>query len=277
MDEQRVEGAGRLPLVLCSWSREAAGRPTLILHGYLEQGAAWDAVATQLPGPVHAPDHRGHGRSGHVGTGGFYHFWDYVSDVDAVVEHLGGKVHLVGHSMGGTIACLYAGARPSAVDRLVLVEGLGPPDLTSLSVGRSRSFLKQRREPPVHKVLADLDDAVLRMKRFNPRLDDALARRLAARITEPVDGGLRWTWDPLHRATNPNPFDPRQFERWVRAIESPTLYIHGADSPFRVPDLDERYSWLARARRVDVDGAGHLIHHDAPDALAALIREFLSE
>jgi pimeloyl-ACP methyl ester carboxylesterase len=88
-----------LRLRICEWGE---GNPTtVILHGYLEQAAAWDAVAQRLAGRVVAPDHRGHGLSEHVGRGGFYHFWDYVSDVDALIATLDQSVILIGHSMGG--------------------------------------------------------------------------------------------------------------------------------------------------------------------------------
>lgn len=272
MRESRVRASGGLELCVCRWGEPDGHLPLLVLHGYLEQGAAWDAVAAHLPGDVVAPDHRGHGRSDHVGVGGFYHFWDYVADVDAVVASLGGKVDLVGHSMGGTIATLFAGTRPECVRRLALIEGLGPPDLTTLAVARSRAFLDARRDPPRHGTFADLEAGVSRMRRFNEGISEEAARRLVARITRPArpeEGeGLTWTWDPLHRATSPNPFDPRQFKSWVESVTAPVLVIDGGASRFRVPDAGERASWLRSARFLTIPGAGHLVHHDAPQPLA---------
>lgn len=277
MHERDIEGSGGLRIRLCEWGEPDHGPPLLILHGYLEQGAAWDRVARELPGRTVAPDHRGHGKSGHVGIGGFYHFWDYVADVDHVVRELGDRVDLVGHSMGGTIACLYAGARPEHVRRLALIEGIGPPDLTPLALARSRRFLDRRRDPPRHEPMADLDAAVKRMRRHNPRLPDDEALRLAARITKPVDGGVVWTWDPRHREVNPVPFDPELFRTWVQAIEAPVLAIDGSDSPFRIPDLQRRLSWLRSVQTASVPGAGHLVHHDAPRALGMLLREWFAD
>ena len=173
---------GGLRLCVCRWRPEAerAAPPVLILHGFLEQGFAWDAVARQLVAAlgrnVVAPDHRGHGRSEHVGAGGFYHFWDYVGDVQAVVDHLGGVVDLVGHSMGGTMAALYAGSRPETVRRLALLEGFGPPDVEEQALDLARAFLRTRDRPPRHPIMADVAAAAERMRRYNPSLDVATSR-----------------------------------------------------------------------------------------------------
>ena len=263
-----------LRLRVCEWG-PPDGRATVILHGYLEQGAAWDAVASRLDGRIVAPDHRGHGLSDHVGQGGFYHFWDYVSDVDALVDAIGAPVDLVGHSMGGTIAGLFAGSCPEKVRRLVLVEGLGPPDAQPVALDRAREFLRHRRAVPAHPVLRDVDEGVERMRRFNPELPVDVARRLVERTTRPVAGGLVWTWDPLHRARSPQPFVGALFERFLRAIAAPTLLVRGGRSPWVLAEHAEREACLADARSLVIAEAGHLVHHDAPDALAAAIRDHL--
>ncbi|MEQ1566474.1 MAG: alpha/beta hydrolase [Myxococcota bacterium] len=268
-------GPRGLRLALCEWPGRADAVPVVIVHGFLEQGAAWDAVATALDRRVYAPDQRGHGRSDHVGPGGWYHFWDYVADLDAVVGAIGGPVDLIGHSMGGTVSALYAGARPEQVRRLVLVEGLGPPDATGDTVRRAREFLRDRREPPAHRPLADLDDAAARLRRSNPALAPAEALRLAARASGPVGDGWGWTWDPLHRGRAPNPFSAAQFREFLREIRAPVLAIDGGASAFRVPDHDERLAALQSVEHDQIPGAGHLVHHDDPIGLARRVRAFL--
>lgn len=266
-------GPRGLSLQVVEWPGE--GPPVLILHGFLEQGAAWEGVARRLGRRVVAPDHRGHGRSDPVGAGGFYHFWDYVGDVDALVRHLGQPIDLVGHSMGGTVAALFAGACPQAVRRLVLVEGLGPPDATADAVQRAREFLAARREAPAHPPMADRAEAVRRLRKFNPALDGPEAERLAERITRPEGEGVTWTWDPLHRARAPVPFQAALFRRFLEQVTAPTLLVDGGASPFVLPDREERAAALPRARREVIAGAGHLVHHDAPEALARVIRAHL--
>ncbi len=271
-------GPRGLRLRLCEWGSPDDRPPTLILHGFLEQGAAWNRVAAFLPGHVIAPDQRGHGLSEHIGAGGFYHFWDYVSDVDALVTELGGTVNLVGHSMGGTVACYFAGARNTAVERLVLVEGIGPPDMLPIALLRARTFLEDLRKPRQHAPVASLADAVSRMRRWNTSMPDEEAERLARRITRPADDGqgLVWTWDPLHRAASPNPFSASIFQKWLGAITAPTLLLEGSSSVFRVPDAAERVAAFPNARSETIQNAGHLVHHDRPEALARVIREHFS-
>ncbi len=247
----------------------------MILHGFLEQGAAWHEVARRLGGDVHAPDHRGHGTSDHIGRGGFYHFWDYVGDVDALVGSLPGPVDLIGHSMGGTMAVLFAGARPDAVRRLTLIEGLGPPDLEAKALTIGRQFLDARRRPPRHPVMADVPAAARRMQRYNTGLSDATALRLAARTTRPVEGGVTWSWDAMHRARSPVPFQHRLFLQFLEQIEMPVLLVDGADSPFPAATDARRRDALGHAEHATIEGAGHLLHHDQPEALARVIRAFL--
>lgn len=276
MPELRLPlGPRRLTLSVAHWNRGGAGTPLVILHGFLEQGAAWASVASRLPCPVYAPDQRGHGRSEHVGTGGFYHFWDYVSDLDGLLEQLSPTqpVDLLGHSMGGTVASLYAGTRPERVRRLVLVEGLGPPDTEADTVQRARQFLHHLRHPRSHgKPFPTPADAAARMRKHNPSLAESDAVRLAQRMLTRDGQGWQWGWDPLHRSRSPQPFSERQFVKFLAEITAPTLVVYGADSPF--PGI-ERARHLADATVERVPQAGHLLHHDQPAALAELISAHL--
>ncbi|TNF32410.1 MAG: alpha/beta hydrolase [Deltaproteobacteria bacterium] len=267
------------------------GRPTLILlHGFLDQGRSFLPVARVLAERyrVILPDHRGHGESGRVGVGGYYHFPDYMLDLSALIEHLersGELAHpelaLAGHSMGASIAVYYAGAFPERVRALALLDGIGP---THVSSEQAPTYLRrwihdvglarQRDESPME----DLQRVVSRLARTAPQASADLLAELAPFAAEQRgDGAYQWRFDPLHRTRAPIPFDRGRFEPFLRAITCPTLVIWGEHSPFRPADADDRAALLADATTYTMTGLGHNLHHERPHELAAVLRGFLDE
>jgi pimeloyl-ACP methyl ester carboxylesterase len=125
---------------------------------------------------VIAPDLRGFGDSDRVRGGGYYHFPDYVADVDALVRE---PCFVVGHSMGGTVATLYAGARPERVKKLAVLEGVGPLDHRDEDAPlRMAKWLddlgKKLDAPPMTE-----EDAMRRLVAAHPRVPrEVLASRL---------------------------------------------------------------------------------------------------
>jgi pimeloyl-ACP methyl ester carboxylesterase len=101
----------------------------LCLHGWLDNSNSFNVLAPFLSQhggfEVVAIDHIGHGFSDHLPQQNV--FVRYVGQVKGVLDALGWKkTHIVGHSMGTAIGTLVAGCYPEMVDRLVLIEGLGP-------------------------------------------------------------------------------------------------------------------------------------------------------
>ncbi|HVH46636.1 MAG TPA: alpha/beta hydrolase, partial [Labilithrix sp.] len=135
--ELRVEANGLKHRVLEWTSPEAAharpAPPVVLVHGFMDAAGTWDLVAPTLAEQgyrVLAPDMRGFGEGDRAPRGSYYHFADYVADLAELVTALSphDPVALVGHSMGGTITTLFAGAFPERVARLASLEGVGPPD-----------------------------------------------------------------------------------------------------------------------------------------------------
>jgi len=289
--ETRLEVAPGFSLAALRWG-PSSGRPIILVHGFLDHALAWASVATRLVDalerPVLAFDQRGHGLSDHVGPEAAYHIWDQVADADSVARLVGrGRpVDVVGHSMGGSVSALLAATHPEIVHRLVLVEGLGPPDLRGMAVQRARDFLDFRHAPRKHPVFPSPQAAAARMTAVDPRLTRELAGTLANRVVRPVAPGdphvrdtaahgWTWTWDPRHRCRHPYPFSPDIHGRFLAAITSPTLVVTAAQG-FKAPDHVERLARLAAGREVEVPDVGHMVHRDAPEALAALVVEHLA-
>lgn len=249
--------------------------PTLLLHGFLDHAGSWSRVAEQLSGHVVALDLRGHGRSAWVGPGESYHFAEYLADLDALVTTLGGRVRLVGHSMGGSIASIYAGARPEAVDRLAIVDGIGLPDGGAGARDRMVQFLDGIARVRPHRAYPTVAAAAARLVATWSGLDPAWALELAERGTRPVDEGFVWRYDPRHLVRAPVPYRQDQHLRFLTAIRCPVLSVHPERSLFSASDVALLEAAIPDLVVRKVPGAGHMTQLDAPLALAGLLDSFL--
>lgn len=283
--ERRVEANG-LGHHVVEWEPAGGAPPrgTFVLsHGFLDFAWAFRDVGEGLARAgfrAAAFDWRGHGETEWVGAGGGYHFADYLVDLDALLPALapdGAPVHLAGHSMGGVVSSLFAGIRGDRVASLALLEGAGPPPSDPDDLPRRlRSFLDgaRREARRRHRPMADLDEALRRMRVRNPDLPDDPGRFLAAKATRPADAGegLVWRFDPLHRTTSANPIPVAGWAACARRIEAPTLVVRGTRG-LTWPDEGARIEALAGARQAEIPDAGHMMHWQAPEAVVRLLVE----
>jgi pimeloyl-ACP methyl ester carboxylesterase len=255
----------------------------LFAHGFLDVGRSFHWTASRLAeegNRVVAFDWRGHGESQWLPEGAYYHFFDYVADLADLVRQRGSRpLTLVGHSMGGTASVLFAGSHPDQVDRLVLIEGLGPEAPEGLPgpehVRRWVDSVRAARERGL-RPMASVEEAAEKLLARNPGLTPEVARDLAAWSLRKVEGGFVWSFDPVHRTKGPYPFRPEVFSEFLRALRMPVLCIEG-ERGYRTRDHEARVAALQTARRLEIPGAGHMLHWEAPAALAEAISRFASE
>jgi pimeloyl-ACP methyl ester carboxylesterase len=278
--QDRVLTANRLTHHVLEWGSE--GPVVLLLHGFLEHAHAWDWVATRLAEAgyhVVAPDWRGHGDSEWIGPGGYYHFADYVADLAFVVRQLGGRAALVGHSMGGNAALLYAGTEPARVTALVSIEGLGPPAMSPRMAPDSFAAWIQDLARVDHRQgrAITIEDATQRLREHSPALTDAAARHMAEHGTREYGDRRFWKFDPMHQTHSPQPYYVDQAEAFWRLVSCPVLYVDGQSSTLGLPpaDVAERLAILG-ATRASIDGAGHHPHLERPAQLAEVLIDFLT-
>jgi pimeloyl-ACP methyl ester carboxylesterase len=269
-------------------AREEAAAPSgltiVLLHGFLDAGSSWDLVVPALARAGHdivAPDLRGFGLSENIGAGGYYHFPDYVADLAELVDGLAPRrLSIVGHSMGGTIAALYAGAHPGKVERLALLEGTGPMGTEpALAVDRMQAWLRTLREVPRQsKPLASLQEAVERLCLHHPRVPREVIESRARLLTRVDDRGrLLWAYDPLHRTTAPTPFSVDGFKEFLKRIDCPTLVVSGGPTGWHPPDEAQRNACLKQALYGELPDAGHMMHWTQPQALAQMLGSFFGD
>ena len=255
----------------------------VMCHGFLDIGWSFDAVARALVEAGHGVasfDWRGHGRSEWIGSGGYYHFPDYVLDLEELLPQLSEQpVHLVGHSMGGSACVMFAAARPERLRTLTLVEGIGPPELEPRDpTKRLAAWLDgvAKVRTKTQRPMRDANEALMRMRVQNPELSDELGKFLISKSTEAFEGGIRWTFDPLHKTWAPRPFQAALFESLLASITTPTLVVAG-ERGFRLEQEQQRVNQIPDHRFVEISDVGHMIHWFRPDALARELNAFFAD
>ena len=276
----RIRGLGHRVL---RWGPESDD-PVLFLHGWADCADSFQFVADDIAPnlPLAALDWRGFGHSEWCPAG--YWFPDYYADLEAVLDQLcpAGAARLVGHSMGGNIAMTYAGIRPARVRSLINLEGFGLPRTEpSQAPARHAKWLDQLREAPEFSDYADARDLAARLQRRNPRLDEDRALFIAECWTRPLpEGGVRLRADPAHRLVNPYLYRREEMEACWRQLTASVLMVFGGKSELAtrlgMESGEAAFRACIPAVRVELlAGAGHMLHHEEPAAVARLIEAFL--
>ena len=267
---------------LTEWGDERL--PLLVyLHGWGDTGSTFQFVVDELRRDWHvvAPDWRGFGRSAHAGAS--YWFPDYLADLDALLATLSADaaVTLIGHSMGANVAGLYAGVMPERVRGFVNVEGFGLADSDPDNAPANyRRWIEASAARAGFGEYASFDELVPRILKRSPRMSAARAHFVAREWAVLGDDGIvRLRADPAHRL--PNAVQYRRAEAiacWDR-VEASVLLVLGAETDFTSAakswiDPDETRHPFRGAPTRSLPGAGHMVHFEAPRALAETIDDF---
>lgn len=273
--------AGELRLAARRWGA-SDGAPVLALHGWLDNAASFDRLIPLLPEGLQivAVDLPGHGRSQHRGADAYYLFVEWVPIVFAIADALGWKrFSLLGHSMGAGISTLCAGTLPERIERMVLIEGLGPhssppADAPALLAKRlaEQSRLHQMR-PRLYK---SLELAIeVRRQQPNAQLEAHSARLIVERGVVAEADGYRWTFDARLRAGSLTRLCEASVIAFIERIACPTLLIIAKGGwPFPAELVNRRVAALANGQVLELPGSHHL-HLDTPEVVADPIGRFL--
>jgi pimeloyl-ACP methyl ester carboxylesterase len=275
---------------------DRAERPPLVLlHGWMDVAASFQFVVDALPSERHviALDWRGFGGTD-TPAADTYFFAEYLGDLERVLDALFGEergsLDLLGHSMGGNVAMLYAGVRPEKVRRLVNLEGFGMPrSRPEQAPRRIASWLAGLKKEETLRPYASLDAVAARLQKTNPLLRGDRARWLAGQWSRRVaatNGGPH-TWqllaDPNHKRSSPILANVDEWLEAYKRIAAPVLWIEGDRTDVSVwwgdryskAEFHERLNVVKDVERHVVSPAGHMLHHDRPEDVARLVESFL--
>ncbi len=272
----------RLRLHYADWGN--TGAPHLLLvHGVQDHCHSWDWFADAFAARYHviAPDLRGHGDSEWV-RGSSYHHPDYVYDLDQLVRQrqLLPSI-IVSHSMGGTLASIFAGVYPESVSALVIIEGVGLWPGWGEDLEPHRRFdewIRTTRELAARQPrrYESLEQAYQRMQQANAYLSPAQARHLTVHGTNRnEDGSYSWKFDNYTHAWPALRIPRDDLVALWRRIRCPVLIINGGDGfPHRIGQ-DGTDAHFADVEVLTLPGAGHWAHHDKLDDVVAAVQRFL--
>jgi pimeloyl-ACP methyl ester carboxylesterase len=264
-------------------------RPVIVmLHGWMDVGASFQFVADALADErcVVAPDWRGFGLS-EAPAADSYWFPDYLGDLDALLDALSPNqpVDLLGHSMGGNVVMLYAGVRPERVRKLINLEGFGLPESRPQQAPRRYvKWLDELKEPAEIHSYESVDGVATRLRKNNPLLSAEKAAWLAPHWSRQGEDG-RWhiCADPAHKRTNPVLYQKAEVLECWKLIRAPLLWLEGDRTDvhkhwgkfFPREDFDARLAVVPNVLSRVLAPAGHMLHHDQPEALASHLEAFL--
>lgn len=269
--------------------------PTLfLLHGWMDVSASFQFVVDELQRDwnIVAPDWRGFGQSEWLNRP--YFFAEHLGDLEAILDRYAPDqpARLVGHSMGGILACLYAGLRPERVARVISLEGFGvAPTTPEMAPERYRQWLGTLQKPPRMHVYANREAFTRRLLQNDRFLTAERAAYLAKHLARIGDGetrggerrhGIIWNGDPWHKAASPYLFRLEESKAIWRQIACPVLWVAGRQSwvvrdyATRPGDWEARRACFAEVEETWIEDADHMLHHDQPEAVARIIEGFFA-
>lgn len=262
----------------------------LFAHGGFDFAGTFDVFAPIFAAAgwrVVSWDQRGHGDSAQTEL---YSWEADIRDAVAVLDSIGpDPIPVLGHSKGGALMLQLADACPHRVSHLVNLDGLPSarpmPDVAEHS--RTRMLAAEVGGWLDHRRVAGdkvrrpgtIDELAERRQRMNPRLSLEWLRYLVTVGAAESADGWRWKIDPSMRMGGFGPWRPEWSMRRLPSLGMPVLAVLGLELEVMgwgtVPD--DIYPYLpAGGRFVPLDGTGHFVHIEKPQAVADLVLEFLS-
>jgi pimeloyl-ACP methyl ester carboxylesterase len=275
--------------------RRGEGKPILFLHGFPQFWFLWRRQLEDLGADhaVFAPDMRGYNLSCKPEEVEAYRMRHLLRDVLELIQQLDlAPVTLVGHDWGGIVSWAFALKRPELLERLVIIDG--PPPFTwnrdlrespkqRDAVNYMLEFSKPSPEP--EELLAAngfslMDDLLLRIGGRGALLSESERAAYHEAWSQPgaLRGGLNYYRAARMGEQVAAGGVPEEYASKItsQTVEVPTLVIWGENDAALLPTLTRGLSqWVPRLRVEIVPGAGHWVPYERPEAVNALIREFL--
>ncbi|EAQ42484.1 alpha/beta fold hydrolase [Polaribacter sp. MED152] len=242
------------------------GKPLLVLHGYFGMSDNWKTLGNQFSEDfqVHLIDQRNHGRSFHTAA---FNYDLLAEDIYNYIDfHQLDDVYLIGHSMGGKTAMLFASKYPELVAKLIIVD-ISPkaydPHHNAILAGlNSIDFTLQNTRGKVDKQLSEY------IPEFGVR------QFLLKNVYWKEKGVLDFRFN-LQSLTENNPEVGKALPANA-TFSKPTLFLRGEKSGYIIPEEQMIINnHFPNHKVVTIKNAGHWLHAENPKDFYKEVCEFL--
>lgn len=238
----------------------------IIMHGLFGMGDNWQSLGKKWSSSftVHLLDMRNHGRSPHSEE---FSYELMAEDLVAYLKtHDIDKAHILGHSMGGKVAMLFAVFNPELCQSLIVAD-IAP-----------KAYEPHHQE--VIEALQNLDLSKITkrsdaQREFGPKLEPGVRQFLLKSLFWENKERLNWRFNL--------PVIVREIQKVGEALapnafyDAPTLFLRGGDSWYiQDDDLPQIESHFPQAELVTIPDAGHWLHAQKPEQFFEAVSEFLS-
>lgn len=234
----------------------------LCLHGWLDNLASFYPLAEKLSHNFHLLliDFPGHGQSAALPEGGHYYIWQNVELLHQLLQQQGlAKVHILGHSMGGVVASLFAGSFNEQVESLILLDSLGPMVDSSENSPKqlAKAILDGQRQVSPLRIFPTLNDALLARKKSSPGMSDVALLPIVERNLASVEGGYSWLTDSRLRQQSKVRLTEDQVKAFFNQIKIPVQLIVAEQGIIPSAWLQQRKAYLIDVQQVNISGHHH--------------------
>lgn len=257
------------------------GPTILAMHGWLDNCMSFKPLAPFMQDfNFIAVDFSGHGLSDHRSKDCYLHFIDYVNDLAFILKKLNiRETFLLGHSLGGSIATLFAGLFPEYVKGVFVVDSLGPvvaetKEQMEMIQRAAKKYLDLNDRNP--KVFSTVNEALEARAKASPMKQHSL-ELIVERNLKAVEGGFSWRTDPrLLIAPNTAPSE-ESVQAVLKEIRSPVSLIIPDNGWGYENDLfPRRQACISNLTTHHLPG-GHHVHMDSPEIVGPLIKDFFTK
>jgi pimeloyl-ACP methyl ester carboxylesterase len=250
----------------------------LAIHGWLDNRASFipmlpfmdasDFVAVDLPG---------HGYSAHRSGNQFGYLADFVQTIPMILDALGWQqCHLVGHSMGGGVACIYTACSPKRIQTLSLIDLLGPlsSEAKEAPIKMAKALKDYSAWDPTRKRYFDDLDAAVKARMLGSAFPlDYNNSKLIMEYTQTSPKGLQLMSDPRLKFASPFSFTEDQVLAFIKNIQQPVLLAYASEGILnQLKSTSKRLTSYADLTRLDLKG-GHYVHMEQPKSVAKAVLE----